>query len=60
VNSDYNKESSLQKECDIVSKIFDDIEVKVNSNNNCCEVTSDGMGSIWWNISCKNNHITEM
>jgi len=55
VNSVYNysKEMTLDDECSIVSKIFEGIEVKVNSNGDCCEFTGD-YGSIY----CTNKHIT--
>jgi len=43
---------TLENECDILSD-FNGITVSVNDD--CCQVTSEN-----GNISCRNNHITEM
>jgi len=45
---------TITQECDIVNK-FEGIEAKVNSNEDCCEFTSENR-----NIKCENNHITEL
>ena len=52
MNKDYSEELTLTQECNYIND-FGGITVEVNGD--CCKVTS-GSG----NISCRNNHITEM